>query len=122
MRQVGRFFSRGFLGRRLVTRWFVACWLIEWLDGRGLVGRFDLGDLEGGGVDGDRGVVYGSLQLYRVHDDRVARAMVRCLRKPRGEVWTSPLARIGFGASVMMPGLTDWVLGRMVERRSGTTH
>jgi hypothetical protein len=49
--------------------------------------------------------------------ERVAGAMVKCLRKPRGEVWTSTLARLGFGASVMMPGVTDWVLGRMVEKR-----
>lgn len=49
--------------------------------------------------------------------EKVAGAIVKCLRKPRGEVWTSALARWGFGLSVMMPGVTDWVVGRMVEKR-----
>jgi short-subunit dehydrogenase len=59
----------------------------------------------------------GSSERFMQSPERVAGAMVKCLRKPRGEVWTSTLARLGFGASVMMPGVTDWVLGRMVEKR-----
>ncbi len=47
----------------------------------------------------------------------VADAIVRCLRKPKGEVWTSWASRIGLGASVMMPGVTDRVLGRMVRKK-----
>lgn len=49
--------------------------------------------------------------------DRVARAVVACLRRPRGEVWTSVPARFAFGASVMLPGLTDWALSRMLAAR-----
>ena len=64
----------------------------------------------------------GSSERFMQTPEKVAGAMVKCLRKPKGEVWTSPLARIGLGAAVMMPGVTDWVLGRMVERRSGTGH
>lgn len=59
----------------------------------------------------------GSSERFMQPPERVAGAMVKCLRKPRGEVWTSRLARLGFGASVMMPGLTDWVIGRAVEKR-----
>ncbi|MCA9275783.1 MAG: SDR family NAD(P)-dependent oxidoreductase [Phycisphaerales bacterium] len=59
----------------------------------------------------------GSSERFMQTPERVAGAMVRCLQKPRGEVWTSTLARLGFGASVMMPGVTDWVLGRMMEKR-----
>lgn len=60
----------------------------------------------------------GSGDRFMQTPEKVAGAMVRCLRRPRGEVWPSPLARVGFGASVMMPGLTDWVLGRMVAKRT----
>lgn len=44
--------------------------------------------------------------------ERVAGAVVRCLRKPRGEVWTSVPARLMLGLSVMFPGITDAILGR----------
>jgi NAD(P)-dependent dehydrogenase (short-subunit alcohol dehydrogenase family) len=47
--------------------------------------------------------------------ERVARAVVGCLRRPRGEVWTSGLARAAIGLGVMMPGVADRVLGRMVR-------
>lgn len=52
--------------------------------------------------------------------ERVARAVVACLRKPRGEVWTSLPARLAFGTTVMLPGLTDWALRRMLEKRRRT--
>lgn len=45
--------------------------------------------------------------------ERVGKAIVRCLRKPRGEVWTSFPVRLGLGLSVIVPGLTDWALGRI---------
>jgi short-subunit dehydrogenase len=45
--------------------------------------------------------------------ERVGRAIVRCLRKPRGEVWTSLPVRVGIGLSVIVPGLTDWALARI---------
>lgn len=50
--------------------------------------------------------------------EKVARAIVRRLRKGRGgEIWTSPLARLGFGAAVICPGLTDRILARMYAKR-----
>ncbi|MEM9560436.1 MAG: SDR family oxidoreductase [Planctomycetota bacterium] len=49
--------------------------------------------------------------------ERVARAVVSCLRRPRGEVWTSSPARFAFGATVMLPGLTDWALKRVMSKR-----
>jgi short-subunit dehydrogenase len=45
--------------------------------------------------------------------ETVADAIVKCLVKPRGEVWTSTGARFGLGFSVMAPRLTDRVLLRM---------
>jgi len=50
--------------------------------------------------------------------ETVADAIVRCLTKPKGEVWTSTGARLGLGFSVMVPGLTDRVLSRMVKAQT----
>jgi len=59
----------------------------------------------------------GSGDRLKQSPEKVARAIVKCLHKPRGEVWTSWAARIGLGASVMMPGVTDLVLKRMVGKK-----
>ena len=65
-------------------------------------------------------------KLFTQSPDRVARAVVRCLRKPRGEVWTSHAVRLTFAAATAFPGLADRVLarslsgsGRSTPRRSG---
>jgi short-subunit dehydrogenase len=42
--------------------------------------------------------------------ERVARAVVACLKRPRGEVWTSLPTRLALAASVAAPGVTDWLL------------
>ncbi|MBK7404351.1 MAG: SDR family NAD(P)-dependent oxidoreductase [Phycisphaerales bacterium] len=49
--------------------------------------------------------------------ERVARAVVACLRKPHGEVWTSHTIRLAFAAATAFPGLTDWALARVIRRR-----
>jgi len=50
--------------------------------------------------------------------ETVADAIVKRLGKGRGgEVWTSWSARMGLGATVMFPGMTDRVLGRMYRKR-----
>ena len=62
--------------------------------------------------------------LFVQSPERVARAIVRCLRKPRGEVWTSHTVRLALALSVAAPGLTDFVLGRAMQRhikRQGTS-
>lgn len=59
----------------------------------------------------------GSSERFMQSPEQVASAIVRCLRKPRGEVWTSSLARWGMGLSVMSPGVTDWVLRRKMGER-----
>ena len=41
----------------------------------------------------------------------VACAIVRCLRRPKPEVWPSPLTRYGAGLGLLMPRLTGWALG-----------
>lgn len=49
--------------------------------------------------------------------ERVADAIVACLRRPRGEVWTSTTVRLGLAASVAFPGLADRILGRRIDAR-----
>lgn len=49
--------------------------------------------------------------------ERVASAIVKCLRKPKGEVWTSTPTRLALGLAVAMPGLTDFALRKMVAKR-----
>jgi short-subunit dehydrogenase len=43
----------------------------------------------------------------------VARAIVRCLRRPRSEVWTSTITRLYAGWATAFPGFHDFVLRRM---------
>jgi NADP-dependent 3-hydroxy acid dehydrogenase YdfG len=47
--------------------------------------------------------------------DLVAAKTVRCLRRPRGEVWTGlgVAVRTGMALATMFPGPADWALGRM---------
>lgn len=51
--------------------------------------------------------------------ERVADVIVRCLRKPRGEVWTSLQTRLAIAAGIAMPGMTDRLLARALRRRLG---
>ncbi len=54
--------------------------------------------------------------------ERVANAIVKCLKKPRGEVWTSLPTRLALGLSVIFPGITDallnWPMKRMHQREN----
>ena len=49
--------------------------------------------------------------------ERVARAVVACLQRPRGEVWTSRTIRLAFAAATACPGLADWAMARIIRRR-----
>jgi short-subunit dehydrogenase len=50
--------------------------------------------------------------------ERVAHAIVKCLRSPKGEVWTSWTTRYALGAATIAPGIADWALTRMVKART----
>ncbi|MDQ7012688.1 MAG: SDR family NAD(P)-dependent oxidoreductase [Planctomycetota bacterium] len=56
-------------------------------------------------------------RMFTQPPDRVARAVVGCLRKPRGEVWTSHTVRLVFAAATAFPGITDRVLGRALRSK-----
>ncbi|HVZ92900.1 MAG TPA: SDR family NAD(P)-dependent oxidoreductase [Phycisphaerales bacterium] len=49
--------------------------------------------------------------------ETVAKAVVRCLRKPRPEVWTSHATRLGMALAAAFPTMTDAVVRRLTERR-----
>ena len=46
----------------------------------------------------------------------VARAIMRCLRKPKPEVWPAPLLRWGAGLALLMPRLTQRSLVRHAKK------
>lgn len=50
--------------------------------------------------------------------ETVARAVVRCLHKPRGEVWTSTSTRVALALATAFPGLTDAALAALIDART----
>lgn len=54
----------------------------------------------------------GGSRRFMQPPELVARRVVRCLRRPRGEVWTSLPTRLGLALGVALPGFADWVVGR----------
>lgn len=56
-------------------------------------------------------------QSFMQTPERVANAVVRCLKKPKGEVWTSLPTRLAMGLATALPGVTDFALSRMAARR-----
>ena len=48
--------------------------------------------------------------------ERIARAVVSCLRRPRAEVWTRPALRIAMVLGDLSPRLTDAFLARQITR------
>lgn len=77
--------------------------------------RTELFDAKSRAAGADAGVPNHSPDWMMQSPERVARAVVGCLRRPRGEVWTSAPVRAAMGLGVVMPALADRVLGRMVR-------
>ncbi|MEQ8845172.1 MAG: SDR family NAD(P)-dependent oxidoreductase [Phycisphaerales bacterium] len=50
--------------------------------------------------------------------ERVARAIVACLRRPRTEVWTSLPSRLGLGLLSTLPKLGDLAMDRFAKRQA----
>lgn len=48
--------------------------------------------------------------------DHVARCIVRCLRKPKPEVWPSTITRFALAATTAFPRLSAWLLNRIARR------
>ncbi len=51
--------------------------------------------------------------------DHVARRIVGALRRPRPEVWPSPITRVGLGVLTIFPSAQAWLVRRMMKARSG---
>ncbi|MEE9211759.1 MAG: SDR family NAD(P)-dependent oxidoreductase [Phycisphaeraceae bacterium] len=49
--------------------------------------------------------------------EKVARAVVRCLRRPRAEVWPSVTTRWGAAMFTALPGVGAWAVRRILKRR-----
>lgn len=54
--------------------------------------------------------------FFMQRPERVAGAVIKCLKKPRGEVWTSWTTRTALGLGVIFPSITDKVVGRLIKR------
>jgi len=50
--------------------------------------------------------------------ERVARAVVACLRRPRTEIWTSVTGRLGLGSLSTFPRVGDFVLDRFARKQA----
>lgn len=58
-----------------------------------------------------------SSERFMQTPDRVAKAVMKCLRKPRPEVWTSRFVQYGMAMSMAMPRVADASVRWMVNRR-----
>jgi short-subunit dehydrogenase len=56
---------------------------------------------------------------FRQTPEQVADAIVRCLRRPRGEVWTSTAGRLLAAFAVACPQIADRILARRFEPDPG---
>jgi len=56
-------------------------------------------------------------QLFVQPPQRVARAIVRCLRRPRAEVWTSHIVRFSAALMTLFPPVLDLSMRREASRR-----
>ncbi len=77
---------------------------------------FDTTAFRSGG-DGHELVQHTS-EMFVQTPERVARAIVRGLRRPKPEIWTSQFVRYGMTFAEAMPWMTDLFLGRMVRERN----
>lgn len=57
-------------------------------------------------------------RLFIQTPDRVAKAVIRCLKRPRSEVWTSLSVRLAAGAITAFPGLIDLFSWGEAKRRT----
>ncbi len=64
-----------------------------------------------------RGLPRHSPKLFIQPPERVARAIVKCLRRPTPEVWTSHITRLVAGAMVAFPWFHDFCVRRELAHR-----
>ncbi len=62
----------------------------------------------------------GTSVTFKQTPERVANAIVRCLERPKGEVWTSLPARLLISLGTACPPFADAILRRRYTKRGGT--
>lgn len=72
-------------------------------------------------LSGSSRLIKHTSESFMQSPERVARAIVRCLQRPRPEVWTSWLVRAGMAISMMTPKLADASVRGMVRQRLANT-
>ncbi len=64
---------------------------------------------------GEPGSMSRTPSVFMQPPERVARAIVACLRRPRAEVWTSTPARLFFGLAGTFPSIGEWAMRRVIS-------
>lgn len=77
---------------------------------------FEVSARRGGRSARPRMIPEHSPRLFTQPPERVARAIVRCLRKPVAEVWTSRIVRTVAGVMTMFPRFTDGIMRAQMKR------
>ncbi len=81
---------------------------------------FDTAATRSGGGGGRSALTSHSADRFMQSADFVASRIVRCLRRPKSEVWTGvtgKAVRLGMAACAAFPGIENFVLRRMVRTR-----
>lgn len=68
-------------------------------------------------ADGHNRTITHTPEHKRQSPDLVAAATVKALRKPRPEIWTSPLVRLGMAICMALPGIEHFKMRSMVAAR-----
>lgn len=68
-------------------------------------------------LSGTAPMIQHSPEMFMQPPERVARAVVKCLTKPKPEVWTSLFVRLGMAISTAFPRLADMGVRGMVKQR-----
>lgn len=77
---------------------------------------FDQAQVQAARAHGDGRVPMHAPGFFVQHPDRVARAIVKGLRRPRSEIWTSHIVRLSTGVLNAFPFILDAVLRREAQR------
>ncbi|MBL8747408.1 MAG: SDR family NAD(P)-dependent oxidoreductase [Phycisphaerae bacterium] len=66
-------------------------------------------------LSGDQAILEHTPAFFTQSPEKVAKAVVKCLRSPRPEVWTSTFVRVGMALSGLVPRIADRAVHRMVR-------
>ncbi|MCI0631306.1 MAG: SDR family oxidoreductase [Phycisphaerales bacterium] len=73
---------------------------------------FEVSAKRSGKPDYSKRVVDSTPRMFMQRPERIANAVVRCLRRPRPEVWTSFSTRFAAALMTLWPSFGDWLMTR----------